>query len=132
MDKREIMQAIDNAGTGGLIYGGVLMFFTFLGLMFFPALETEALDLIDVFLIFALSWGIFSRSRLCALALFVYLFANFIIVWIESGRPRGILFVLAFGYCFFQGVRGSFAYHRLLKENQREKERHGDFYSRPY
>lgn len=73
--------------------------------------------LVDVFLISGLTFGIYKKSRICALAMFVYFVINKVILISEGNMPTnwGIMWVILFGYIFFQGIRGTFVYHKIIK-----------------
>jgi hypothetical protein len=35
----------------------------------------------------------------------------------ETGKPNGVFLGLIFVYFYFQGIQGTFAYHKLKKEH---------------
>ena len=70
-------------------------------------------NLLDVTLIFGLAYGIYRKSRVCAVIMFVYFVGNRILMLVESGKPSGLVMAALFGYWFFQGIRGTFGYHKL-------------------
>jgi serine/threonine-protein kinase len=116
----KINQAIRLAWIAG-IFSGVLTLVVTLVVMSNPQVAQQtgfnAWNLIDVVLIFGLSFGIFMKSRVCAVAMFAY-FVVSKIIQIAGGffNPAGIFVAIAFGYAYFEGIRGTFAYHRVMKE----------------
>ncbi len=76
-----------------------------------------ALTLIDVFTLFALAYGVWRKSRICALLLaayFVYLTGLKTALWIRSGEvPPGILLDAVALLIALNGVRGTIAYHKI-------------------
>jgi tetratricopeptide (TPR) repeat protein len=72
--------------------------------------------LFDIILIFALAYGIYKRSRICAISMFLYFLMSKIILMIEFGRPSGIVVSIIFLYFFFQAIIGTFDHHKLLRQ----------------
>lgn len=72
--------------------------------------------LFDIILIFALAYGIYKRSRICAIFMFLYFLVSKIILMTEFGRPSGIVVSIVFLYFFFQAIIGTFDHHKLLKQ----------------
>ena len=71
--------------------------------------------LFDVALILGLAFGIYKRSRACAVIMLVYFFASKIILFVDSGKVQGIFLSLVFLYFYWQGAVGTFASHRHIK-----------------
>jgi len=88
------------------------------------------LDLLGAFVIFGLTFGTYKRSRVCAVIMFI----GWILLVAEKGIALvmgpienknllliltlaivGIPFVGILAYFFFQGIRGTFVYHKLIK-----------------
>jgi hypothetical protein len=71
---------------------------------------------IDVVLAFGLSFGIYKKSRICAVIMLGYFIFSKILLWeILKGNPIGLIVSIAFIYFFWQGVQGTFAYHKITK-----------------
>ena len=89
-----------------------------------------SLDLLAAVVVFGLAFGIYKRSRICAVLMFI--------LWILLVGDRGIALVMGpmenknlffvltllivgipfvgiLAYFFFQGIRGTFIYHKLIK-----------------
>ena len=76
----------------------------------------------DAFLIFGMSFGIYKKSRVCAVIMFIYWIASKLLSFTEKGHLAGIGIAILFGYFFFQGVRGTFAYHKIANSTNMPKD----------
>lgn len=68
-------------------------------------------------LFLGMSFGIYKKSRTCAIILFalpIYLIIFSIVSW-EAGP---LIFGIIIGYPFYQGVRGTFAHHKLIARKE--------------
>jgi serine/threonine-protein kinase len=73
----------------------------------------DAWSLLDVALIFGLSFGIYKKSRVCAVLMLAYFIVSKIVLMLEAGKPSGLLVALIFAYFYVQGIRGTVAFHKL-------------------
>jgi hypothetical protein len=71
-------------------------------------------NLVDVILIFGLAFGIYKKSRTCAVIMLVYFAASKIFQVVETGQANGLVMGILFTILFVQGVIGTFQYHRIL------------------
>lgn len=104
-------KAIKRAWIVGLIWAGL----TLIAALISMSKGGSLWRLVDVFLIFGLTFGIYRKSRICAVIIFVYCVVSIILSSINAGRPAvsaGMVFLL---YFFFQGIRGTFAYHKITE-----------------
>jgi hypothetical protein len=87
-----------------------------------PIVGVDGWGLVDVVLIFGLTFGIYRKSRTCAVLMLLYYSACKIIGLIEYGSSSGLgLFVsLLFIYSFIKGVKGTFAYHNLTANRSKQ------------
>ena len=74
-------------------------------------------NLSDVVLIFGLTFGIYKKSRTCAVVMLAYFLISKIIIISQTGSFNGSLLAIVFIYYYVYGVIGTFAYHKHLKEN---------------
>lgn len=109
----EILKKIKHAWVAAVVSGCITLVATLVAMSGTDILGFSAWELIDVALIFGLAFGIYRKSRTCAVIMFVYFIASKILITMQTGRPSGIPLALVFGYCFWQGIAGTFAYHRL-------------------
>jgi len=80
-----------------------------------PARSAGFLGLIDVAVILALTFGVARKSRTCAVLLLLYVAVS-IVGSLVLLNLRGVVLRSVFAYFYVQGVRGTFAYHRLVTE----------------
>jgi asparagine N-glycosylation enzyme membrane subunit Stt3 len=109
MNQEEAEKAIRNAWIAGIISGVV----TLLAIFFLAGFDL--FNLIDVALIFGLTFGIYKKSRAAAVIMLIYYTISQILFRLEQGTMSGIFLTLVFLYFYFQGIRGTFAYHKLIK-----------------
>lgn len=79
-------------------------------------------NVVDVVLIGGLSLGILKRSRAAAISLVAFFILAEIHMFTELGRPSGsgIASAVVFLYFFGRAVLGTFAYHRIRREQDPE------------
>lgn len=76
----------------------------------------DPMNLFDVAMLALLGLGVWFRSRVCAVLLLVYLIVSKIFMMATLGQPTGILGLFIWGYFYWGGIRGAFAWHRIRKE----------------
>ena len=102
--------------TRGWITGAVMTGVTFLASVTASAafLAPDGLRYADAALAFLLTFGIWRRSRIAAVAMLILFVAVTVFKVASVGaRPLFLLFAAAFSYFYVQAVRGTWAYHRL-------------------
>jgi hypothetical protein len=106
----------------GIISTVVTLLATIAG-MVSPDIATQigfsAWNILDVFLLGGLTFGIFKKNRTCAIVMFVYFIISKIIQF-SAGVPNitGIVVAALFGYGYFEGIRGTSAYQSIMKARQ--------------
>ncbi|WP_027624797.1 hypothetical protein [Clostridium lundense] len=82
----------------------------------FGFLELILYTLIFIILDLGLAFGVYKKSRICAVILFVY-FTLSQLHMLSNGMNNivGLILSLAFATCFFQGIRGTIYYHKNKK-----------------
>jgi len=116
MDLATAEKHIKRAWIVGTISGSLTLLLLLIASLsddFLPQLGLDLWSLIDVALIFGLAYGIYRKSRTCAIILFGYFIISKIFMMIEMGQVGSLAISLLFLYFLFQGIRGSWAYHRL-------------------
>ena len=119
------MKHIKYAWVAGVISGSMTLLLIVVaasGSTLVAELGVDWWSLIDVVAILGLSLGIYKKSRVCALLMFIYFVGSKIILWATMGNVRGVPLAILFGYFFFQGIRGTFAYHSLSEQTSPERE----------
>lgn len=72
----------------------------------------EAAWFVDPALAFTLAYGLYRRSRACAVLLLAYVVLELWIAYHVSGRPAGLGPALLLELSFLTGLRGTLQYHR--------------------
>lgn len=116
----DIARKIKSAWVAGCISGAVTLAVTLLAMAGTQALGFTAWSLLDVALIFGLTFGIYKQSRVCAVLMLAYFVLSKIILMMEAGKPSGLLVALIFGYFYVQGILGTFAFHKFKAAQARE------------
>ena len=111
----DIKQKIRNAWIAGCISGSLTLLLTLLAIFGKSFFYFSAWELIDVALVFGLVFGIYRKSRTCAVLMLVYFISAKIFIMSETGKPSGIPLALVFVYFYWQGVVGTFAYHKIKR-----------------
>lgn len=111
-----VQKQIKQAWIAGTISGTVTLLITLLAISGTKAAGFNAWNFIDVVLIFGLAFGIYKKSRACAVSMLVYFVVSKILVALETGSVSGSVLALIFIYYYAQGIMGTFAYHKLTNE----------------
>lgn len=109
----EALGMIKGAWIAGLISTAITLAVTVLAMSGNPLLGFDAWNLLDVALILGLTFGIYKRSRTCAVIMLAYFVLSKYLLMVEAGKPTGIPMTLVFLYFYGRGVLGTFRYHRL-------------------
>lgn len=75
----------------------------------------EAAWLLDPVLILLLAYGLYRRSRACAVLLLAYVVVELWIAFHATGRPSGLGVALLLEVSFLTGLRGALLYHREME-----------------
>lgn len=74
-------------------------------------------ELVDAALVFGLAFGIYKKSRICAVATFAYFIGAKIYMMVDAGQPNGIVLAMVFAFFYYQGVMGTVAYHKFVRSH---------------
>ena len=123
----EISEALKNIKYGyiaALVSAGITVVLNFLQ---FDAgdvnLFSDPVVLYDVIIILLLAFGIYKKSRVCAIAMLIYFILGKIFQFKEYASygidtpPSTYLVAVVFIYFYFQAVRGTIAFHKINKKN---------------
>lgn len=75
--------------------------------------HVDVWNVLDIFILSGLTYGIYRRNRFSAAAMLVYYLAGKIVLWVDERAFIGVPLALIFAYFFWRGVQGTWAYHRL-------------------
>lgn len=110
----DVRKQIKSAWVAGCVSGALTLVATLIAMSGTEILGLDAWSLLDVALIFGLCYGIYRRSRACAVLMLLYFVASKILIMVQTGKPNGIVMALVFAYFFWQGVVGTYAYRKLV------------------
>ena len=111
----DVLKKIRNAWIAGLVSGGITLAVTLLAVAGMSVLGYSAVELIDVALVFGLTFGIYKKSRTCAVLMLVYFVISKVILMTEMRSASPMIVGLVFLYFYAMGVVGTFQYHRLIR-----------------
>jgi hypothetical protein len=112
----DIAKKIKNGWMAGLISVAFTLVFVLISVFGTSILGLDAWAFIDVAVMAGLSFGVFKKSRTCAILLLAFFLLNKILMWMESGIPTGLPLTLIFLWFFIQSVVGTFQYHQWKRE----------------
>lgn len=125
MDLASADAGIKKAWMAGVISGVITLIVTVAAMAGYSIMGFTSLNLLDVAFIFGLTFGIYKKSRTCAVLMFVYFVGSKIYLWSETGKLSGLPLALIFGYYFFQGILGAFAYHSMTPKEEKPVQQSG-------
>ena len=108
----EIAKKIKNGWVAGAVSVAFTVVLVVISLVGTPLLGLDAWAFLDVALMSGLSYGVFRKSRTCAIVLLLFFAANKVIMWVEVGAASGLPLALVFIWFFCQGIVGTFQFHR--------------------
>lgn len=111
----DVLKKIKGAWVAAVISGCMTLLITLVALSGKSMLGFDAWNSIDVVLIFGMAYGIYRKSRTCAVLMFGYFAISKIMLFTQTGQASGAVFGLIFLYFYGRGVVGTFQYHKLLK-----------------
>jgi hypothetical protein len=113
----EILKKIKNAWIAGLVSIAITVIFTLISMSGRDILGLNAWAFFDVFLMLIFVFGIYKKSRTCAVLMLLLFAANKVLMWLEAGTASGLPLALVFLWFYTQGVIGTFQYHSHIKKN---------------
>lgn len=70
----------------------------------------------DIAIIFVCAFGMLRQSRAAAVTMVIYWILAKVYIFLETGAPTGLILSLVFLYYFGKAIQGTFAYHKIRKE----------------
>lgn len=105
---------IRNGWIAGAISGTMTLVFTLAAMSGVAVLNFSAWELADVALIFGLAYGIYRRSRFCAVVMLLY-FIYAKIALLENGASvSGMGMAVVFIYFYARAIVGTFRYRKIV------------------
>ncbi|MET3496841.1 hypothetical protein [Variovorax boronicumulans] len=112
-----ILKKIRNAWILGLASATLTLIFVGVALAGTSVLGIGLYQLIDVVFIAAMAFGIYKKSRVCAVLMFLYfLYSRFWMYRMGIFNAGTAVSTLVFAYYYGQGVIGTFAYRKHLRQ----------------
>jgi serine/threonine-protein kinase len=110
----DVLKRIKHGWVAGLVSIAITTLFTVLALAGANPLGLDAWAFVDVVIMLGLVYGMYRKSRVCAVLIFLFFALNKIIMWTESGSVSGLPLAVVFFWYYGQAIRGTFAYHRIV------------------
>ncbi|MHC4260397.1 MAG: hypothetical protein ACYSTF_08330 [Planctomycetota bacterium] len=128
MDVIKANKAIRSAGIAAIVSGVLTVIVSVIVGLGHSIAGMSVWGVVDGLVILGLAYGIFKKSRACAVIMLVYWVACKIVYFIE-GNTQGLPIAVLFAYFFLQGVIGTFTYHKETerKDSQEDKQIHQPF-----
>lgn len=111
-----IARQIRQAWIAGLVSTAITLALTVAALAGKPLLGFSAWQLLDVGLLLGLSFGIYRRSRACAIGMLVYFIISKLMIFSAGFHASALLISLIFFYYYAMGIVGTVAWHRLMRQ----------------
>ena len=112
----DILKKIKTGWVVALISAALTLVLTGIAINGTSVMGFTAWNGVDALIALALAFGIYKKSRVCAVIMLVYFMAAKLIMISQTGRFDGIVMAVVFLVCYFQAVMGTFAYHRFIKD----------------
>jgi serine/threonine-protein kinase len=116
MDLEKAQKHIRHCWIAGSVSAGLTLLITALAMAGVSLFGFTIFNLLDVLLMAGLSFGVYKKSRVCAALLFAYFVVSKVMMLSQQFNPASLPLSLVFGYYFFMGVLGTFAYHSQKKD----------------
>lgn len=110
------LKDIKNAWIAGLISIGITITFTLISMSGTDVIGLDASAFIDVFQMIIFTFGIYKKSRTCAILMLALFIFNKILMWQYAGVGSGLPLALVFLWYYSKGVIGTFQYHNHINK----------------
>ncbi|MDF2446645.1 MAG: hypothetical protein K0S46_1881 [Moraxellaceae bacterium] len=110
-----ILKKIKGAWIASLVSAAMTLVLILIAISGTKVFSFDAWALVDVALMLGLAFGIYRKSRTCALIMLVYFSFAKINLMSQGAPASSIPMALVFLYFYWQGVAGTFQYHAFLK-----------------
>jgi len=104
----------------GIIWGSISLILIILAFTKQLELEDKIWPIFNTIIVFGLTYGIYKKNRYCATGLLSYYILNFLGLYFMGQTNLYLFFFnVLIVYLLFEGVRGTFKYHKLQNNNHR-------------
>ena len=112
----EIAKKIKGAWVAGLVSAGITLLFVLISLGSGSAIMgINAWAFVDIGIFLGLAYGVYRKSRTCAVLLFLFFLLEKIAMLAGSKSVGSVPIALIFLYLYGRGMVGTFQYHRERK-----------------
>ncbi|MBU5485739.1 hypothetical protein KQI86_15570 [Clostridium sp. MSJ-11] len=118
MDEQKALNSIKNAWMWATFSSSVMFILFILSQVGLMDVYMNYLIIIDILMVLGLAFGVYKKSRVCAILLFIYFIIDKIIMIISQGRVTGTVWLIIAGGIYIQGIRGTFYYHKNMKDKE--------------
>lgn len=116
MTLKQANKAIKDATVAGIITIIVTLMLTLIYASGAGLAHLDVWNIIDIVVLSGLTYGIYRKSRACALIMPIYYLTLKTVLWVNEQAFIGVPLALIFTYFFWRGVQGTWAYHKLMQE----------------
>lgn len=110
-----IAKKIKNCWMAGVVSIAITLIFALLAMSgSVNPLQIDAWIFVDLGFMAVFTFGVYKKSRTCAILLLGLFVMNKALMWTQSGQTSGLPLALVFLWLYGQGVVGTFQYHKLL------------------
>lgn len=113
----EILGKIKGAWVAALISASITLVFILVAISGTKIFNFDAWALFDVLLMLGLAFGIYKKSRACAVLMLSYFIFSKISLLAAGAPVSSLPMAVIFLYFYWQGVVGTFRYHAFLKNS---------------
>jgi hypothetical protein len=114
-----IARKIRNAWVAGLISASITLVFALVAVLAGISIAgIDAWAFGDFAVVLALTYGVYRKSRVCAILLFGFFVLNKVVMWGMAGNVSGLPLALVFMWFYGQGIVGTFQYHKLQLKDE--------------
>lgn len=114
-----IAKKIKNAWMAGLVSAGITLVYILIAVIGGTVIAgIDAWAFIDIAIILGLTYGVYRKSRVCAILVLVFFVVNKVVMWSSAGTLSGVPLALVFMWFFGQGIVGTIQYHKLQRESE--------------
>lgn len=122
MNKTQAIKATRNGAIAALISAAMTIVIVLIAIKFdeekgLLAPFNDPVNFVDVVFVLICAIGMYRKSRVASVLIFVYFLAARINIAVETQAYQGLVGALIFLYFYGKAIQGSFVYHKLEKED---------------
>ncbi len=114
----DVLRNIRNAWVAALVSGIITLLAAVAALLSVKISIFSGWMLFDAAFIFGLAYGIYRKSRACAVVLTVYFVISKIMIFTSGATTVGGIVAAIFLYFYARGIEGTYKYQKLMREQE--------------